>query len=160
MTDTLAVTQAISLAPGIQMTPTGAIISDDITLDEFCTGLQNCQTLANASMWAIGDLLAYGEMRGDWGEMYTQALDLTQKSYATLTSAVWMSKSYPIAERRDDLSWSHLRAAAPIKNTDERHALLQEAAREGWTREDVAQAVAPSPRPTKTTTCPKCGHEW
>ena len=76
MTDTLAVTQAISLAPGMQMTPTGAIISDAITLADFFTGLKNCERVANWSMWALGDILCYGEARGDWGEMYSQALGL------------------------------------------------------------------------------------
>ena len=154
-------TQALRLTAGILMTPTGAVISEDITLDEFCDGLKNCQSIANSSMWTLGDLLAYGDSRGDWGEMYTQALDLTQKSYSTLTQAMHISKQYPIEERNADVSWSHHREAAPIKNRDERQSVLRQAADEGWTREQVREHVKGSSTPTKkVTTCPQCGHEW
>ena len=161
MSDTLAVTQAISLAPGMQMTPTGAIISDDITLDDFFTGLKNCERVANWSMWALGDILCYGEARGDWGEMYSQALGLTQKSYSTLTQAMHLSKQYPPDERNADLSWSHHREAAPIQNRDERQAVLRQAVDEGWTREQMREHVKGDTTPTaKVTTCPQCGHAW
>jgi hypothetical protein len=154
-------TQALRLTAGILMTPTGAVISEDITLDEFCDGLKNCQSIANSSMWTLGDLLVYGDSRGEWGEMYTQALDLTQKSYSTLTQAMHISKQYPIEERNADVSWSHHREAAPIKNRDERQSVLRQAAEEGWTREQVREHVKGSSTPTKkVTTCPQCGHEW
>ena len=152
---------ALRLTSCILMTPTGAVISEDITIDEFCDGLKNCQTIANSSMWTLGDLLAYGDSRGDWGEMYTQALDLTQKSYSTLTQAMHISKQYPIEERNADVSWSHHREAAPIKNRDERQSVLRQAADEGWTREQVREHVKGSSTPAKkVTTCPQCGHEW
>jgi hypothetical protein len=154
-------TQALRLTAGILMTSTGAVISEDITIEEFCDGLKNCQALANSSMWTLGDLLAYGESRGEWGEMYTQALDLTQKSYSTLTQAMHISKQYPMEERNADVSWSHHREAASIKNRDERQSVLRQAADEGWTREQVREHVkGSSVASKKVTTCPQCGHEW
>ena len=51
----------MEIAGGVTLTRMGAVIAKNITIDEFCHGLQNCQKLANASMWAIGDLLVYGE---------------------------------------------------------------------------------------------------
>jgi hypothetical protein len=153
--------QALRLTQGILMTPTGAVIDEDITIDEFCDGLKNCQALANSSMWTLGDLLVYGESRGEWGEMYTQALDLTQKSYSTLTQAMHISKQYPMEERNADVSWSHHREAASIKNRDERQAVLKQAAGEGWTREQVREHVKGAvPQTHNVTTCPQCGHEW
>jgi hypothetical protein len=161
MTDTLAVTQAISLAPGVQMTPTGAIISEDVTLEGFCQALQNCQTLANASLWALGDLLLYGEARGDWGEMYTQAIDLTRKSYTTLTHAVHLSKRYPPEDRIHELSWTHHREAAKIPDHDERQAVLRQAVEQQWTREQLRDHIrGDQPAPPLRTTCPQCGYVW
>ena len=154
-------TPMIQLAPGIYATRTGAMINENITLEDFCTGLSNCQALSNAATWALGDLIAYGERRNEWGEMYTQALDLTQKSYSTLTNAVYVSNAYPPEERVDGLSWSHHREIASVKNPDERRALLTQAANEGWSREQLRDAAKGARAPAKkVTTCPKCGHEW
>jgi hypothetical protein len=154
-------TPMIQLAHGIYATRTGAMINENITLEDFCTGLSNCQALANAATWALGDLLVYGENRNEWGETYTQALDLTQKSYSTLTNAVYVSNAYPPEERVDGLSWSHHREIASVKNPDERRALLTQAANEGWSREQLRDAAKGARAPAKkVTTCPKCGHEW
>ena len=153
-------TPMIQLAHGIYATRTGAMINENITLEDFCTGLSNCQALANAATWALGDLLVYGENRNEWGETYTQALDLTQKSYSTLTNAVYVSNAYPPEERVDGLSWSHHREIASVKNPDERRALLTQAANEGWSREQLRDAAKGARAPgKKVTTCPKCGHE-
>lgn len=154
-------TPMIQLAHGIYATRTGAMINENITLEDFCTGLSNCQALANAATWALGDLLVYGESRNEWGETYTQALDLTQKSYSTLTNAVYVSNAYPPEERVDGLSWSHHREIASVKNPDERRALLTQAANEGWSREQLRDAAKGARAPgKKVTTCPQCGHEW
>tara|TARA_R110000824_G_C15094258_1_gene665646 strand:+ start:108 stop:671 length:564 start_codon:yes stop_codon:yes gene_type:complete len=154
-------TTMIQLAHGIYATRTGATIKDNVTLEDFCTGISNCQALSNAATWALGDLISYGESRNDWGEMYTQALDLTQKSYSTLTNAVYVSNAYPPEERVDGLSWSHHREIASLKNLDERRTLLTQAVDEGWSREQLRDAAKGSRASAKkVTTCPKCGHEW
>jgi len=151
----------VHLTDGIQITPTGALIDPTITFDEFCLGLQNCQQVANGALWTLGDLLLYGEQRGEWSEMYSQALDVTQKSYATLTQAVRLSKAYAPDERVASVSWSHHREALVEKDPDARHALLHRAAAEGLSREAVRALVVGDPplRPFAHT-CPKCGHEW
>jgi len=159
MTDTP--TGAMALSQGITLTPQGAIIQPDVTLPEFLEGFKKCEILANASLWALGDLLLYGESRGEWGEMYTQAIELTRKSYSTMSQAVRLSKAYPIDERVVDVSWSHHREALPITDPDERHNMLVLAGREGLSREGFRSVIAGGdPQPKKLTTCPHCGHQW
>jgi hypothetical protein len=152
----------LPLGNGIYLTPTGATIEGTITFDEFCNGLKECQRIANGAMWTLGDLLLYGEGRGDWGEMYSQALDLTRKSYSTLTQAVYVSKRYAKEDRVDSVSWSHHREAAKLSDPQERRLVLERAAAEGWSREDVRAYITEHP-PQIThmqTTCPSCGHQW
>jgi hypothetical protein len=158
---TLDMVGTVSLTDGIQMTHTGALIDPTITFDEFCHGLQNCQQVANGALWALGDLLLYGESRGEWGEMYAQAVDLTKKSYTTLTQAVRLSKAYPPADRVAAVSWSHHREALVEKDPEARHALLHRAAAEGLSREAVRSlVVGDPPAPAPSHTCPQCGHQW
>jgi len=165
MTTTLTLrdSQTLTLADGVVLTDTGATIRDDLSIEEFCSALQNVQSLANATMWALGDLLLYSETRGTYGEMYSQAMDVTRKSYATLTQAVRMAKAYPQPERVSAISWSHHREAASIKDPQERATLLHRAADQGWSREDlrahVQELKGEVPTPALTT-CPQCGHAW
>lgn len=53
-----------------------------------------------------GDWLAYGEGRGEWGEMYAQAHDQTRMSYTTLRQEYYVSDRVPISSRVNTLSWS------------------------------------------------------
>lgn len=163
---------SVQLGGGITLTATGAIIEGEPTMDDFCTAVQNCYSLANATMWAIGDLLLYGEGRGEWGEAYTQAVELTQKSYASLTQAVWVSKAYPHEDREfaGALSWSHHRAAARIKDLDERRHLLQQCVDQALSHDDL-KAIMPKQLPvgeaptsekgeSHDITCPFCNRAF
>jgi hypothetical protein len=169
MTDALIPTNSGPLAPiavpvgtSLTLTESGLVISGDLTFDDFCNGLKQCQGIANGALWTLGDLLVYGESRGEWGEMYSQALDLTKKSYSTLTQAVHLSKRYPRTERVAAVSWSHHREAATIADPQERRQLLERAGAEGWSREQVRDHVrgtdTDSAPPLRT--CPQCGHKW
>lgn len=163
MTDTLITTShSIALSQGIQLTETGARIDRDVTLEAWGAALQACQSLANASMWALGDLLTHAQDRPEWGETYTQFLTLTGKSYSTLTKATYLSKHYPPDERIEGVSWSHHMEAASLPEPA-RRALLLRARDEGWTREQVRDhrtgrdAIPVVPLQHQ---CPSCGHQW
>ena len=159
----------IGLDGGIVISATGAEVLGDPTITQFCSSLQKVYQLANASMWAIGDLLLYGEGRGDWGEAYTQAVELTQKSYWSLTQAVRVSKAYPQDNRKfvGLLSWSHHQEALRVKDPSDREVLLQRAVDEGLSRDDLrewnkalppAEDAPPTDLTTPTVTCPECQH--
>ena len=148
----------VPLATGIFLTPSGVRIVGDPSLEAFIESVQRCQRLANASLWCLGDLLYYGEQRHDWGETYTQAIDVTGKSVDTLMQAVRLSKAYPPEMRVPDVSWSHHRVALAVKDPVTRKETLETAAREGHSVADLRQQLAPATQ--RTTTCPKCQYEW
>jgi|TARA_R110002020_G_scaffold123753_3_gene280538 hypothetical protein len=153
--------EGLQIGDGILMTPTGAVITGEISFDNYCSSLQTCQAVANGALWTLGDLLLYGENRGEWGDMYSQALDLTQKSYSTLVQAVRLSKAYPPETRVQEVSWSHHREALAEKDSEKRHAILLQAAAEGLNREGVRELIVGTPPPkSRATTCPQCGHQW
>ena len=97
-----------------RLTRTGLEVTGTPGFDEWQACGQTLFGLSNASLWAIGDWIVYGEGRGDWGEMYTQALDATQKSYQTVRDAAWIAKAFQLSRRRDNVSWSHHREVAGL----------------------------------------------
>jgi hypothetical protein len=154
---------SIALSSGIKLTETGALIEQNVSLEAWGAALQACQSLANASVWALGDLLVHAQDHAEWGETYTQFLTLTGKSYSTLTKATYLSRQYPPDERVEGISWSHHMEAAPLRPTDERTTLLRQARDEGWTREQVREhrtGADTNPTNTPSHQCPSCGHQW
>jgi len=151
--------RGVALSQGIYLTPSGAIINDSVTLDEFAAGLARCQVLANATMWCIGDLLYYGEQRSDWGESYTQAVEVTGKSVQTLMQAVRVSKAYPSDERNTAVSWSHHREALTLEDPAARTAALERAATEGLSAMALRAQLKPERIPPAVV-CPRCDYEW
>ena len=151
--------EGVPIAEGIYLTPMGCKIDGTPTLDAFTDAIQRCQTLANASLWCLGDLLYYGEQRQDWGETYTQAIDLTGKSVDTLMQAVRLAKAYPRSQRVSAVSWSHHRIALAVKDPIMRQKVLANAGLDHRSVADLRQQIAP-PRPPTPTVCPQCGHSW
>ena len=152
---------SLELAPGVFLTACGAVLDENVTFDDYCDALKKCQTLGNASLWAIGDMLLFGSQT--YGEQYSQALELTRRSYSTLTQAKRLAKAYPPDERFSELSWTHHREALGIKDPDDRQRLLARAATEGWSREQVSDHVTGADATAlvaHTHTCPKCGHSF
>jgi len=152
---------SLKLSEGVMLTEAGATLAEDVTFDNYCLALQSCQTLGNASLWAIGDMLLFGSRK--YGEQYSQALELTKRSYSTLTQAKRLAKAYPSEERHPGLSWTHHREALAVKDTDERRRLLVQAENEGWSREQVRDHVTgadTSPVVEHAHTCPACGHQF
>ena len=112
--------------------------------------------------WAVGDWLVYGERRGDWGECYTQAIDLTKRSYGSLAQCARVSRGFNFEARFKSLSWSHHQAVLSLP-ADERHALLQRAEAEQWNRDDLREHLREERAVAQTKPrhlCPQCGWRW
>ena len=120
------------------MTPTGLIITSKPDFNAWANSGQMLFDLSHGSAWSLGDWLAYGEGRGDWGEMYSQAVDQTQKSVSTLKKAVWLSKRFPMEMRRSTLSWSHHAEVAPLTDA-EVNEWLDRAEQMKWSREELRE---------------------
>ena len=152
---------SLLLSPSFTLVPTGLQVVGLPSLEEWTHVGQDLFRLANTTTWAIGDWLVHGEGRGDWGEMYAQAVDLTQKSYDTLVQCARVSRAFAPGARYRNLSWSHHQAVLSLE-PDARQTILQHAEDQQWTRDDVREHVR-SLRAGQTTPrhmCPKCGWRW
>ena len=92
------------LSPSFMLGPTGLQVRGVPTLAEWAHVGQTLFQLGNATAWAIGDWLLYGEGRGDWGETYTQAVDLTKRSYGSLAQCARVSRGFNFEARFKNLS--------------------------------------------------------
>ena len=118
--------------------------------------------LGNSVAWALGDWLSYGEGRGDWGETYTQAIDLTKKSYDSLSQYARVSREFTFEARFKSLSWSHHQAVLSLP-LDERRVLLQRCESEEWSREELREHLREERAARQDQLrhlCPKCGWRW
>jgi|GEM_PF-5900210 len=134
---------SVELCEGFKLTTTGCIVSGEPTLQAYGEALERCGRLANATQWALGDLIIYGEGRGDWGEMYSQYVDLSARSYAQVSQAARVSREFPPGEMRQyatDLSWSHHRVLISHDRED-RITLLCQAQDNDWNVEALRQAA-------------------
>ena len=92
--------------------PTGLIITNGLTYDQWYGIGQQLGTIIEWSQFAVGDWINYGEAR--YGEKYAQALGLIPRDLKTLQNWVWVSKGVPLHVRVSGVSWSHHRAVASL----------------------------------------------
>ena len=152
----------LSLSPSFTLTITGLEIRGHPLFAEWERVGRTLFDLGTGTAWALGDWLLYGEGRGDWGETYTQAVDLTKRSYGSLAQCVRVSRAFNFEARFKNLSWSHHQAVLG-RPPDERHALLQRAEAEQWNRDDLREHLREERAVAQTAPrhlCPKCGWRW
>ena len=128
-----------------EVTPVGLLedpFAVDPTFQEWADAGPRLMALEQALPWIIGDWLLYGETK--WGEMYAQAMDVTNYSYSRLSTFVYVCRAIPIGRRRDDLSFGHHEVVAPLE-PDEQDAWLQIAASRKLSVHDLARAIAGEP---------------
>jgi N6-adenosine-specific RNA methylase IME4 len=124
-------TDLTSLGDGVvEVTRVGLRWLREPTLEEWSDITRALGDLASGVMWCLGDAIRYGEMRGEWGEMYTQVLEGTPYSYQTLMNAAWLAGKYPdFSNRLEKLPWAFHQVAASRKDMDaeDRQAVLKAA---------------------------------
>ena len=79
----------------------------------------------------LGDWISFGEC--NYGEKYSQALDITEYAYSTLKTAVYVSSHVPIEVRRPTLSFAHHSEVASLE-PDEQYQLLDKAVKRQMSR--------------------------
>lgn len=145
--------------PG-RLTLTALTISAPMRFEEWEEILHRLMIMNECSGWWLGDALLYGE--STYGEKYSQAVEVTGKSYQTLANYVFVCRAIPQEERREDLTFSHHAEVAGIKDPLDRALWLAKAASEDWSvsalrrarqeaRETVQPDVPPSPSTLSTT---------
>lgn len=97
-----------------------------------------------AMLWWVGDWYLYGEAA--YGEKASQAEAISDAlggklSPETVRQASWVAERFPPVSRLTDVDWGTHQALAGIEPTAERFRLLEQAARERWTRQQARDNV-------------------
>ena len=148
--------------PSFELTPAGLRVHGTPSFEEYEQYGQQLFAIGNAATWGVGDWLVYGEGRGDFGESYAQAVDLTKRSYGSLVQCARVSRAFEYEARFTSLSWSHHQAVLSLP-PDQRQLLLEQADAQCWNREELREHVRElkgAPEATNQQLCPKCGWRW
>lgn len=106
-------------------TPVGWIPPERLCFDDWCAYAPAFAVLSSAIHIWLGDWLNYGEQR--WGEMYAQAIDMTDFAYDTLARDKYVMGRVSFCIRRQNLTFSHYQAVAALETEAERALWLERA---------------------------------
>jgi hypothetical protein len=93
---------------------------------------------ANASVWWLGDWLAFGQAK--YGRRYKQAIAITGLDYQTLRNYAVVARRFEMSRRRDKLSFQHHAEVCPLLD-DEQDEWLARAEAQGWTRNELRRQL-------------------
>jgi hypothetical protein len=121
----------------------GLELSSNITLS-FEKWLYIGEVLASvrtSSAWCLGDWLVYGEIA--YSGRYRDAIKQTSLDYQTLRNYAWVARRFPIARRRDALSFGHHAEVASLPEP-EQDFWLRKAEAHGWSTNRLRREVRAS----------------
>ena len=107
----------------------------DLTPEDYQDRLRTIGRVGRHLMFALGDMLLYGEMR--WGEQAAQYAEAAGYKPKTLLNALWVARTIPPECRHEALSFGHHAAVAALPEAT-RDGLLHAAA------EETARGAPPS----------------
>ncbi len=139
-----------ALAPLPGLLDSGALTLTGLRLDDADMPFERYEAigrflgaLGDASKWAIGDWLLFGEKV--YGESYAQAAAATGRSEGSLLDYLRVAMRVARRRRRDDLTWQHHRLIAALEPTQQRR-WLERAARNGWSTRELREQVSADSR--------------
>jgi len=112
------------------LTPTGLLVAGEPSLQRWKHVGGILAGMQGAMRWWIGDWLAYGAGRGEWGDMYGDAVAETGLSQDTLKHCKSLSCRIELCRRRHNLSWKHHQTTAALPD-EQADAWLDRAERDG-----------------------------
>lgn len=111
---------------------------EDITFEHWQSIGLTLQQMDSSLPWWIGDWLNYGEWA--WGEGYAQAIEITGMDIGRLNNYKWIAGKIDVAQRREDLSWSHHRAVAAFDAATQ-EMWLERAVNFGWSVNELMREI-------------------
>ena len=111
---------------------------DEMSFEQWQNLGATLQQIYASLPWWIGDWLNYGEWA--WGEAYAQAVEITGMSVDRLNNYKWIANKIDVAQRRDDLSWSHHRAVAAF-DPELQADWLERASVNGWSVNELWREI-------------------
>ncbi len=136
----------------------------DLTSEQWGDFGQRIKQAEGSLNWIVGDwLLAH---RGEWGDIYTEAMELTDWTWDKLKDCKMVSSSFNLETRVSKLSWTTHREIAK-RGGDSKQAYLEQASAEGLSsRQAIAMIEAskkpeyPTPPNYPVSTCPMCNQMY
>lgn len=122
----------------VELSSNGLTIKQDIDIDQWLEVGKFLKKAEGAVQFWIGDWLNYGERK--YGEMYSQALEATDKEYGTLRNYKWVADRIELSRRRDNLTFSHHQEVAQLE-PNEQDYWLERASEEGLSQKDLRRLI-------------------
>lgn len=162
----------------IVITAIGLELPDDLTFDEWVDLGTVLTELESSVQWAVGDWGAHAAIHldellqasgayptdiagPDFESKYALLMARTGYSYQTVRDYAWVASSVPVSIRNRQLSFSHHRLVAPMRDENGQPLLdlqqewLQAAHEHGWTIAQMRKAIADANKhPTPTLSAP------
>ena len=98
-------------------------------------------SFADSSTWWIADWLVYGETT--FRDRYEEAIKRTSLSYQTLRNYTWVARRFPLARRRQALSFSHHLEVVALEQPEQDY-WLRKAEELTWSRNRLRAEVRAS----------------
>jgi len=153
--------------PAGKFTAVGVKVPENITFEEYEQALSFAARAEGASQFWIGDLLNAAE--GKWGEMYTQAIEMTGLSYQSIANAKWVCSKVQFSDRSEKLGFQHHQKLASLPS-DQQRKWLTKAAEESWSAAEMVKQIhednrievqrSAPPSPTKQYRCITLDPPW
>ncbi|MFE6619125.1 LmbU family transcriptional regulator [Streptomyces sp. NPDC057740] len=95
-------------------------------------------SFADSSTWWIADWLVYGEAL--FHDRYEEAIKRTSLSYQTLRNYSWVARAFPLARRRQGLSFSHHLEVVALEEPEQDY-WLRKAEELRWSRNKLRREI-------------------
>lgn len=123
----------------IEYKPAGLVLAPDLSYEQWYEAGMSLKGITQNIQWWWGDYLNYGERK--YGEKYEQAVNDFGMNYETARQYARVANAYEMCSRLHNLSWSHHHEATAVEDPEERTALLEKAAEEGISKNDLRKLV-------------------
>lgn len=138
------------------MSETSLVLPEGLSFEEWEAVGSTLKRVEKSVRWWIGDWMTYGERA--YGETYSQAIEVTGRSYQDLADMAYVSKAIQFSERSENLTWSHHKEVAPLEPIV-RSAWLVAAEDNDWSTRELREQIKTkqqnvAPRLPK---CSRCG---
>jgi len=147
--------EALIQFPQCHLTRTGLTIDKSVTETDWKKIGQTLRTIEGSIQFWIGDWLRFGEGKGyiERGK-YEQAEEITGMERKTLRNAAYVSGAIESSLRKDDLSFSHHMAVAPLE-PKEQAKWLNKASAEETTYRDLRDEIRQEKKSFESKPMPK-----
>jgi N6-adenosine-specific RNA methylase IME4 len=135
---TKAMRAAITL-PG-KVSRIGWVVPAKLTSEQWHEAMQTISDIEGSIMWVLGDGWRAGEERKEYGAGEETATTLGL-NYDTCRNAAWVAGRIELSRRRDNLSFGHHQAVAPL-DPYEQDRFLDAAEKDRCTVKDIRTTVA------------------